>query len=71
MADPEWRRAWLIEASNHWMAYGSAITQIVWCFLLCFVYPIIAMTCCKGRSIEFQGESCDKGALGQVMTHKL
>merc|ERR1712131_141016 len=38
-----------MEASNHWMAYGSAITQIIWCFLLCFVYPIIALTCCKGK----------------------
>ena len=47
--DPAWRQAWRIENDGtHWMAYGTAITQIVWCFLLCFIHPVVALTCMKG-----------------------
>merc|ERR1712135_280170 len=34
---------------SQWMAFGSAIVQCSWCFLICFVVPIISFTCCKNK----------------------
>merc|ERR1712227_1045925 len=51
MEDPVWRAAWKAGAESQWMAYGSTITQICWCFSIAFVYPILAYTCCKSKPL--------------------
>merc|ERR1712227_1154578 len=53
MEDPVWRASWKAGAESQWMAYGSAITQCCWCFLICFVYPTLAYTCCKSEHSNF------------------